>query len=280
MQNRSALVASINSGNSISDREFQFFKKFIYEKAGISISDAKKSLVTGRLAKRIRYYQLNSYSEYLALLEDPAYVNENQMVVDLLTTNETYFFREYKHFDYLLNKILPEKKSAPKIRVWCAASSSGEEPYSIGMVLDDVLGNHRWELTASDISTRVLDKARRGIYSEEVIDKIPKNYLHKYCLRGVRSQSGSIMIDKCLKKNIDFRQINLIDPLPSVGDFDIIFLRNVMIYFDAATKKQTVHKLVQRLKPDGYFIVSHAETLHNTSNELKLVTPSIYRRQK
>lgn len=267
-----------NFGNQISDKEFQYFKNFIYEKAGIAMSDAKKSLVTGRLAKRVRFYNLRNYTEYLRLLEDPAYKGEKQIVVDLLTTNETYFFRETKHFDFLQNQILPPLSGTSKVRVWCAASSSGEEAYSLGMVLNEVLGNHRWEMLASDISSRVLETARRGLYPEAAIEKIPKHYLPRYCLKGVRSQSGNILMDKSLRDNIEFRSINLIEPLPGVGQFDVIFLRNVMIYFDQETKRQVVNKLLAHVKFGGYFIVSHAETLHNTCKGLKAVSPSIYRK--
>ena len=260
---------------ALSDKEFQQFRGMIFEIAGISMSEAKKPLVSGRLAKRIRQQGLRSYGEYFRLLMRER--AELQVAVDLLTTNETYFFREPKHFEFL-QRTLPELLNRPTLRVWSGACSSGEEPYSIAMTLAEALGKRSWELLASDISTRVLDKARSGLYRLADAEDIPRALLNKYCLKGVGEHAGSLLIDPGLRSRIRFAQINLNVPLPELGEFEVIFLRNVMIYFDLETKRQVVRRMLPLLRPGGYFIVSHSESLNGITDALKVVTPSIYRK--
>ena len=260
----------------LSDREFRQFQELIYRIAGISMSDAKKPLVTGRLTKRVRQHGHSSFGAYFeALMQDKA---ELQVAVDLLTTNETYFFREPKHMAFLADKVLPGHPRGRPFRIWSAASSSGEEPYSLAMVLADKLGEGQWEVVGSDISTRVLEKARGGHYSLDRTDGIPNPYLKRYCLRGIGTQSGTFKVDRILRERVSFHQVNLIEPLPQLGEFDAIFLRNVMIYFDIETKRQVMKRLLPLLRPGGYFFVSHSESLNGISDALKLVSPSIYRK--
>jgi chemotaxis protein methyltransferase CheR len=266
----------MNQNVVLSDREFHQFRGMIYEVAGINLSEAKKPLVSGRLAKRIRQHGLGSYGAYFkVLMQEKA---ELQVAVDLLTTNETYFFREPKHFDFLRDRILPELKSRPVVRVWCGASSSGEEPYTIAMTMAESLGERAWEIVASDISTRVLETARSALYPMTDAAGIPKPMLSKYCLKGNGPHEGAFLIDRSLRSRINFLQINLNSPLPKLGEFDVIFLRNVMIYFNMETKRQVVRRMLPLLRPGGYFIVSHSESLNGVSDELKVVAPSIYRR--
>ena len=260
----------------LSDQEFRLFREMMFSHAGISMSDAKKQLVAGRLAKRLRHLELESYRVYFdRLRHDKA---EMQTAVDLLTTNETYFFREPKHFNFLKEVVLPEMRQQANIRIWSAACSSGEEPYTLAMVLSEVLGNRRWEIVASDLSTRVLEHARQGRYTMEDANGIPPGLLGKYCLKGVGSQEGVFMIKQDLRARIDFRQINLNATMPDIGIFDVIFLRNVMIYFDLDTKRQVVQRLLPLLRPGGYFMLSHSENLNGVNNVLKSVRPSIYRK--
>jgi chemotaxis protein methyltransferase CheR len=195
-----------------------------------------------------------------------------------LTTNETYFFREPKHFDFLRERILPELDSRATLRIWSGACSTGEEPYSIAMTLAEALGNRPWELVASDLSTRVLEKARAGLYRIADAEDIPRPLLGKYCLKGVGEHAGTLLIDPALRQRMRFEQINLNAALPDLGEFEVIFLRNVMIYFDLETKRQVVRRMLPLLKPGGYFIVSHSESLNGVSDELKVVSPSIYRK--
>ncbi len=158
------------------------------------------------------------------------------------------------------------------------ACSTGEEPYTLAMVLADSLGTRPWEILASDISSRVLEKAQGGRYPLDGIRGIPEALLNRYCLRGVGSNNGVFMVDRALASRITFTSINLNNALPSVGQFDVIFLRNVMIYFDNQTKSEVVRRLSKHLRPGGYFIVSHSESLNGISDELQLVKPSIYRK--
>lgn len=262
----------------LGERDFRLFRDFIYQFAGISLSDAKRPLVAGRLGKRIRQLGLGGYGEYFKSLQ--ADLAERQMAVDLLTTNETYFFREPKHFDFLRHKILPGLPRNGPVRIWSGACSSGEEPYTIAMVLAEALGGRPWEIVASDLSSRVLEQARSGQYPLEDAEGIPKPLLRKYFLKGVGSQEGTFLVGQELRDAIHFRQINLNTTLPpAMGCFDVIFLRNVMIYFDVETKRQVVRRLLPLLKPGGYFIVSHSENLNGITDALASVQPSIYRKE-
>lgn len=261
---------------TLTDPEFFQFKELIYRIAGISLSPAKKPLVSGRLAKRVKAHQLSSYGDYFRLLGN--HPDEMQTAVDLLTTNETYFFREPKHFDFLREKILPQHRSGRLFRVWSAASSSGQEPYSIAMTLADGLGGRPWEMVASDISTQVLEKARSGHYPLEQAKHIPQNYLARYCLKGVGSQEGTFMIERGLRSRINFMQVNLNASLPKLGEFDLVFLRNVMIYFDTETKRQVVSRILGLLKPGGYLLIGHSESLNGIVDGLQTVMPAVYRK--
>lgn len=261
---------------TLSDPEFRLFRDLMYKLAGISLSDAKKQLVAGRLARRLRQLEVESYGDYFKRLQKDS--GEMQTAVDLLTTNETYFFREPKHFDFLRAHALPGLKSGGTVRVWSGACSSGEEPYTIAMVMAEVLGGRPWEIVASDLSSRVLEKAKEGRYTMEDAEGIPRPLLAKYCLKGVGSQEGSFMVKPALRGRITFRQINLNVALPDLGQFDVIFLRNVMIYFDLETKRQVIRRLLPLLRPGGYFMLSHSENLNGISDALKTVQPSIYRK--
>lgn len=263
---------------TLNDQEFKQFQSMIYDIAGISMSLAKKPLVSGRLAKRVKHHGFGSYGDYFRALMKEDSRAELQVAVDLLTTNETYFFREPKHFDFLRNHILPQHSSAKPFRVWSAASSSGQEPYSIAMTLADCLGDKPWEVSASDISTRVLEKARGGHYPMDQAEDIPKHYLSSYCLKGVGSQAGTFLIERKVRSRVSFMQINLNLTLPKLGEFDVVFLRNVMIYFDTATKRQVVRRILEQLKPGGYLLIGHSESLNGVVDELQSVMPSVYRK--
>jgi len=263
---------------TLKDDEFHQFQSWLHRTAGISLSPAKKALVSGRLSKRLQHHQLPSYGDYFRLITQSSEAAELQIALDLLTTNETYFFREPKHFDFLRAQILPQAKPGQTFRLWSAASSSGEEPYTLAMTLADGLNSTPWEIVASDISTRVLEKARAGHYPLERAHNIPKHLLSKYCLKGTGSQEGTFLIERSLRSRVQFMQVNLNNALPRLGEFDAIFLRNVMIYFDMDTKREVVARILPLLKPGGYFIVSHSESLNGITESLKLISPSIYRK--
>jgi chemotaxis protein methyltransferase CheR len=261
---------------TLHDHEFASFRQMIHRIAGITMSPTKKALVAGRLAKRLKQHGLSSYEAYFQLISRQQ--DELQVAVDLLTTNETHFFREQKHFDFLRQRVLPQRDPGRAFRVWSAASSSGQEAYSLAMLLADELGQAAWEVFASDISTKVLDQARTALYPMEQSTEIPAAYLKAYCLKGVASQAGQFTLEPALRRRVRFQQINLNERLPQVGEFDVVLLRNVMIYFDAETKRQVVARLLQHLRPGGWFIVGHSESLNGLARDLVAERPSVYRK--
>lgn len=263
---------------TLSEQEFVQFKQMIYDRAGIHLTAAKMPLVSSRLAKRLKHHRLDSYAEYFRLIHADTHAGEMQTAIDLLTTNETHFFREPRHFDFLRERILATRQRGRPFRVWSAASSSGEEAYTIAMVLAETLGAEPWEIVGSDISTRVLEKARGGQYPIERADEIPRHYLTRYCLKGVGSQAGTLLVTRELRERVRFMQINLNTPFPQLGEFDVIFLRNVMIYFDQPTKARVVTRMLPLLRDDGHFFISHSESLNGVTNALKLVVPAVYRK--
>lgn len=260
------------------DDEFRQFQSWIYQAAGISLSDAKKALVAGRLFKRLKFHQLSSYGDYFRFIMSGGSTAELQIALDLLTTNETYFFREPKHFDFLRDQVLPNLAPGRACRIWSAASSSGEEAYTIAMTLAEALVSKPWDVFGSDISSHVLAIARAGHYPMARARNIPEPLLKKYCLKGTGRQEGTFLIDRPLRSHVEFAQVNLNHPLPDVGMFDVIFLRNVMIYFDQETKQQVVSRILPQLKSGGYFMVSHSESLNGVTDQLTLIKPSIYQK--
>lgn len=261
----------------LSSAELALFQRFIFERAGITLSTAKKALVMGRLGKRVSHYQLNSFGDYHRLLQSGEHPDEEQLAIDLLTTNETYFFRESKHFDFLREKAAAARHRTQAFRVWSAACSSGEEPYSMAMVLDDtLLGTTPWEVLGTDISTHVLQGAARALYPMERARLMPQAYLRKYCLKGTGEHEGRLLVNRALRAQVSFRQVNLNQPLPDLGYFDMVFLRNVMIYFSDDTKRQVVQRVLATLKPGGYLCVGHSESLTHVLPGLNAVAPAIY----
>jgi len=263
---------------AITDREFALFQRLIHRLAGISLSDAKRVLLVGRLGRRLEHLGLTSYSEYYRLLASGDDPDEVQKMVDLLTTNETYFFREPQHFDFLRELVRRDAGADTTFRIWSGASSSGEEAYSMAMVLAEHCPQRRWEVFGSDISLTVLAKAQAGVYSQERISGIPPACLRKYCLKGVRSQEGKLLIDSRLRQRVRFAQVNLTQPITGVGHFDVIFLRNVMIYFDAETKRKVIGNMLPCLKPGGHFVVGHSESLTGLTDCLRTIRPTIYQK--
>lgn len=266
-------------GPVLSDAEFELFRKLIYQEAGISMAPSKKALISGRLAKRVRDLGYASFKDYFTWIDgaknDPAAVRERQNAIDHLTTNETYFFREPRHFDYLQNVLIPSW-AGRAVRVWSAASSSGEEAYTLAMVM---ARHHRgeWEIVGTDISTRVVETARRGQYPMSRAKNIPQAYLKSYCLKGVGQHEGTFRIDAALRRRVSFRTANLQEEQSAVGQFDLILLRNVLIYFDVDIKRRVLGNVLRQLRPDGCLMVGHAESLHGVTNAVTVIQPAIYR---
>lgn len=258
--------------------EFCQFRNWLYDEAGIQLADAKQALVSGRLGKRVRVLKMHSFGSYFDYISRGSTTEqciERQLALDLLTTNETYFLREKAHFDYLSQQVLPAWRNR-SIRCWSAASSSGEEAYTLAMLLAD---EHPadWRITGTDISSRMVSQAQQGIYPLARADKIPKPWLHKYCRKGIGDKTGTFRLTPEIRKNVTFLEANLQQSQNSLGPFDIIFLRNVMIYFDVTVKKRVLANVLERLKPDGIIMVGHSESLNGISDRVRLLSPSIYR---
>lgn len=262
----------------ITDSEFAQFQRFIYEAAGITLTAAKKALVCGRLGKRLPARAVANFGEYFRLLKSGTWPEELQTAVDLLTTNETYFFREPKHFERLRAEALAAARGA--FRVWSAAGSTGEEAYSIAMVLEDAVPGRPWEVLSSDISTRVLARARSGHYCAERLQNFPPGFLQRFCLRGCGPQEGTLLVERKLRERVRFRQVNLNERLPHLGMFDVIFLRNVLIYFNRETKRRVVGRVLSVLRPGGLLIIGHSESLMDVPHELDMIAPSVFRKPR
>jgi chemotaxis protein methyltransferase CheR len=268
---------AIAAHRSLNDHEFQWISHFLHQKTGIFLGKGKQAMVISRLEKRLRYHQMNSFSAYFQWLSQTQNEEEVRVVLDLLTTNETYFFREEKHFEFMRHSILPSARPSHPFRVWSAASSSGEEAYSLAMLMADTIGlTQRWEIIGTDISTHMVETARKGLYGMNELEKIPPALRKKYCLKGKNDYEGYFLIDKTVRAHTQFLHANLMEPLPHIGLFEVVFLRNVMIYFTMETKRDLVPRICQRIQPGGYLIISHSESLTGIDAPLKAIAPSIY----
>lgn len=260
---------------AIGDAEFAWIAAFLEREAGIRLRAGKQTLVTARLERRLRHHDLGGYGDYIRLLaSDPA---EAAMAVDLLTTNETYFFREPQHFEDLVRLARPAAPGRP-VRVWSAACSTGEEASTIALVLADALGDSPWEIVGTDVSDRVLDTARRGLYPLEAADRIPDRLRRAHCRRGRGDLAGLFALDPDVRSRISYRRANLTRPLPDLGRFDVVFLRNVLIYFSPETKRDVVDRVAATLRPGGHLVVGHAESLTGLGIDLVPAGPCLYRR--
>lgn len=268
--------------STIHDREFAVIRDLLFSAVGITLTPAKKALVCSRLAQRVQVRGLETYAAYFAYLlsgEDPL---ELQTAIDLLTTNETYFFREPRHFE-LLTDLAAAAPSHLPFRVWSAACSSGEEVYTIAMTLAELSRTAcgpEWEVLGSDVSTRMLERACAAQYSLERAKGIPPALLRRYCLCGTGPCEGTLLIDRGLREKVEFAQVNLIEPLPALEPFNVIFLRNVMIYFDPPVKRTVVAQLLKMLVPGGVLLVGLAESLSGVADGLVPMGPGAYRLER
>jgi chemotaxis protein methyltransferase CheR len=264
----------------LSDREFALIQTLMHDLTGVYLTPAKKPMVFSRLSRRLHHLELGSFEAYYRRIAGGD-AEELQRTVDLLTTHETYFFREPRHFDYLAEHVLPHARPRQPFRVWSAASSSGEEAYSAAMVVMDKLGaSAAWEVVGSDISEAVLAQAQRGIYGMERLHGLPKDYLRRFCLRGVGDKAGTLLVEPGLRSRVRFARANLKADLKGLGEFDVIFLRNVLIYFDPTTKRNVVRRVLQQLKPGGWLFIGHSESLNGLDAPVRPMQPAIYRRPR
>lgn len=269
--------SNANISTHISQLAFHKIRDYVHRTAGIIIGANKTAMVTGRLWRRLELLGHKDYETYFAYVCSAEGVQERNTMLDLLTTNETYFFREPAHFDFLRDHIIPQQGNH-KMRIWCAASSTGEEPHSIAMVLADRLGKCDWDILATDISSKVLELARTGLYRAERISHIPSEYLKNYCRRGIGEYEGMLAVLPSLRSRITFEQHNLLHLRSSKELFDVIFLRNVLIYFDNETKQKVIENLLQSLRPGGWLILGHCESLQGLKLDISVISPSIYRK--
>lgn len=261
------------------DREFQLFQQLIEKKLGIFLPEQKKALLSNRLWKRLVACNIGGFEEYYRFIHSPQGKQELNVALELITTNETYFFREQKHFDYLRDEILPRLKPGSNFRVWSAAASTGEEPYSIAMLLKDRCVNS-WELLCSDVNNTVLEHARIGIYPEMRVKNIPPDYLRRFCRKGVGPQDGNVRVNAELRDAVQFFALNLHEDFPDLrGQFDLVFLRNVLIYFENENKAKILERIAGTLKPGGILFVGHSESLHGITPYFTPIKPAIYRLQ-
>lgn len=270
------------------DGDFNFIKDLIFDHAGIVLSDIKRNLVYSRISKRIRHHNMSAFKEYCDFITTKSGQDELQECFNSLTTNLTSFFREGHHFEHLrdaLIKHVDDTSSNKKIRIWSSACSSGPEPYSISMVLDEVLKSSKRlfdaKILATDIDSNMVETAYQGTYSNKIYDEIPQMYRSKYLDKKHSRNNGKdlIMPDK-LKAYITFKSLNLLKKWPMRGLFDVIFCRNVVIYFNKETQAQLFDHMADVLQTGGLLYIGHSETLHGVSDRFELIGRTTYRKIK
>jgi chemotaxis protein methyltransferase CheR len=270
----------------LTDKEFSKFSALIFAKTGIHLKSEKKELLNARLGKRLRACQLTSFNKYYDLVMHDTSGKELVHLIDAVSTNFTSFFRENAHFDFLSKYALPPialdgAKKNRHVNIWSAACSSGEEPYTLAMVVDQFRRSESglaFSILATDISTKVLGIAEKGIYPLDRVEKMPGNYLHTYFQRGVGKCSGYVKVKPSIRDLVTFRRFNLMDQFPWQAEIDIIFCRNVMIYFNKDTQQELVSKFYQSLRPGGYLFIGHSESLGNIKHQFRQAATTVYQK--
>ncbi len=266
----------------LSEKQFRHISNTVYKVSGIDLHQGKEELVKARLLKRLRHLRLGSFDRYLKYIEQDQSGLEVQSMVDVLTTNKTHFFRESEHLDFLKNEIVA-KLGREKIRIWSAGCSSGEEPYSIAITLMEALPDIEKadvKILATDISERMIAKAREGIYEQETLKPLPSQLCHKYFRCSSQSQPRRYQAQARVQALVSFAMLNLMEEWPMSGPFDVIFCRNVMIYFDKPTQERLVRRFWPLLKEGGHLMVGHSESLTFLSHEYRYVRPAVYQKIK
>jgi chemotaxis protein methyltransferase CheR len=268
----------------LSDRDLATITRLVYVKSGISLHSGKRALVTARLQKLLKRSGLPTFKEYLRFLQNDRSGSEMTAMLDAIATNHTSFFREPQHFDFLTKTVLPTLRTrdeASPILGWCAACSSGEEPYTIAIAVLELFGGipgRPLRLLASDLSTKALARATAGIYKAERVAGLPRHLVLKYFEKGADVPAGSVRIAEHVRRLVEFRQLNLLDAPPPGRPLDFIFCRNVLIYFDRSVQQSVVNRLEERLAQGGYLFTSHSESLNGLKHGLTWVAPAVYRR--
>ena len=280
------LECGLGGGFQLTEAQFSKLASLVYSLCGIHLGEGKRELLRARLAKRLRATGCRDVQDYIERLEGDRSGHELVCFLDVITTNKTDFFREPKHFEFLVDEVLPKLdklcSGGEPQRIWSAACSTGEEPYTLAMVLLE----HRalWErrgagILASDLSTKVLEQAQNGVYAQDRVADIPRPFLTKYFQRGTNRWAGYVRVRPELRKMVQFRRLNLMDAFDFDKPFHVIFCRNVMIYFDKPTQERLVEKFRNCLAPGGYLMVGHSESLTGIRHRLAFTRPAVYRRQ-
>jgi chemotaxis protein methyltransferase CheR len=278
-----AIMAADEREFQFTDRDFAFLRQIAYEHTGITLGETKRQMVYGRLTRRLRQLGLNSFSDYCRRIEEDL-ESELDELVNAITTNLTSFFRENHHFEHLANTALPVimacNAGSRRLRIWSAGCSTGEEPYSIAMTLAESGQLTGWDtrILATDIDTNVVAKARSGVYGDDRIQGIAPQRLRHWFQRGSGANASKARMAQALRDMISFRQLNLLGPWPMSGPFDIIFCRNVVIYFDKETQRKLFARYADMLAPHGYLYIGHSENLTKISERFHLIGGTIYKK--
>ena len=271
-------IHSISAG--LREDQFKRISQLIYDLCGINLKDGKEALVRVRLMKRIRALRMESIGEYLSFIERKDGRQELGLMVDVMTTNKTSFFREPEHFNYLAESVLPDLKRRV-LRFWSAACSSGEEPYSLAIVLRETMPDidaKDVRILATDISTTMLERARRAVYGEETIRNLPERLFRKYLVKIPEERPPAYRVIDKVRAMVSLAWLNLIDSWPMKGRFNVIFCRNVMIYFDRVTQQRLIERFWNIIEDGGYLFVGHSEGLSAISHKFRYVRPAVYRK--
>lgn len=270
----------------LSSSDFKVFSDYIYSEYGIKMPEIKRVMLQCRLLKRIRELNMKSYSEYREYFFSPeGQKNELYNFLSVVTTNKTDFFRESIHFDFLTQVVMPDflEKKHYNLKVWSSACSSGEELYTISMVMHEFKESHpqmTFSILGSDISSSMLEKAAKGVYAEKTVDVIPLSLKRKYLLRSKERSNPTVRVNPLLQQNVALKYQNLMDPVYDINEtFDVIFCRNVLIYFDRETQEKVINKLCHYLSPGGYFFIGHSESVSNMDVPLENIKPTIFRKK-
>ena len=262
----------------LSDRQFKKVSDLVYRECGITLKRGKEALVRARLVKRLRALKMEGFSEYLRYLESDNGREELGLMVDVMTTNKTSFFREMAHFDFLGETVFP-KLTGRRLRFWSAACSSGEEPFSLAMFLLDRmpgLGSRDVKILATDISPTILEKASKATYEEGMLLDLPSTFIRKYFVKVRNGNPHTYQVNGDVRRIVRLARLNLMDSWPIKGPFNVIFCRNVMIYFDRPTQQRLVNRFYEILEPGGYLFVGHSEGMSGVKHKFRYVQPATY----
>lgn len=269
----------------LTDKEFNTIARYIESTVGIKMPATKRIMMQSRLMRRLRTLNIGTFAEYIDYVFNSGNTNELTLMIDVLTTNKTEFFRENDHFDYLTKIVLPEfAKTKNNIKIWSAGCSSGEEPYTISIVASEFIKNNpgkimNFKVIGTDISTKVLDKAYNAVYDLEIVDQLPQHLKKSYFLKCTNKELNCARIKPELRRHVSFKRLNFMDNdfrMPEI--YDIIFCRNVLIYFDKETQESVIGKFMKYLQPDGYLFLGHSETIFSMNLPLRTCIPTVYKK--